>query len=268
MTTRISVAIIAHNEEDTAARALESAAWADEIIFVDCGSTDRTTAVAAGVLSEKASATPYQSTGQAPKVLLFSRENSLAVHINKQFAADRASGDWIFILDADEEISQELRVEILAAVGAGGIVAYEMPRRNFYFGRWLKHGGKYPDTQLRLFRKGKARFLPLPVHERLEVDGAIGRLSAPLNHYPYRSVRDIPRKLGFYAEALSDSYIRNGKHPLLIFTRPFSRFISAYLLKLGFLDGAAGFKTALTDFLVIFISILRFREKLNDRHRL
>lgn len=250
MTTRISVAIIAHNEEETAARALESAAWADEIIFVDCGSTDRTPALAAAV----------------PKVLLFSRENSLAVHVNKQFAADRASGDWIFILDADEEITPELREEVLAAVASGQAAnAYEMPRRNFYFGRWLRHGGKYPDTQLRLFRKGKARFLPLPVHERLEVEGATGRLSVPLNHYPYRSVQDIPRKLGFYAEALSDNYIKNGRHPLFIFTRPFSRFISAYLLKLGFLDGAAGLKTALTDFLVIFISILRFREKLSSR---
>ena len=246
MTIRISIAIIAHDEEATAARALDSAAWADEVIFVDCGSTDKTAIIAAA----------------RPKVRLFSRENSLAVHVNKQFAADRASGDWIFILDADEEITEELRREIPTAIASGqGINAYEMPRRNFYFGHWLRHGGKYPDTQLRLFKKGKARFLPLPVHEKLEVDGVTGRLSAPLNHYPYRSVQDIPRKLGFYAEALSESYIKGGKDPLFIFSRPFSRFISAYLLKLGFLDGAAGFKTALTDFFVIFVSILRFREK-------
>jgi glycosyltransferase involved in cell wall biosynthesis len=245
MTPRISIAIIAHNEEDAVSRALESAAWADEIIFVDCGSTDRTAAIASA----------------HPKVRLFSRENSLAVHINKQFAADQASGDWIFILDADEEITPALREELSGAAALGPVNAYEMPRRNFYFGRWLKHGGKYPDIQLRFFRKGRAKFLPLPVHEKLEVEGPSGRLLNPLLHYPYRSARDIPRKLGFYAEALSENYLRTGRDPLFIFTRPFTRFISGYLLKLGFLDGAPGFKTALLDFLVIFISILRFREK-------
>ena len=250
MIPRVSIAIIAHNEEDTVARALASAAWADEIIFVDCGSTDRTASSAAG----------------ASKVRFFSRENSLAVHVNKQFAADQASGDWIFILDADEEIPPELRAEITAALASGGDTdAYSMPRRNFYFGRWLKHGGKYPDTQLRLFRKGKAVFLPRPVHERLEVKGKSGALRMPLHHYPYRSVSDIPRKLGFYTEALSENYMADGRHPLVIFLRPFTRFFSAYLLKLGLLDGAAGFKTALTDFFVIFLSAFRFREKLDLR---
>jgi len=246
VTTRISIALIAHNEETAVVRALESAAWADEIIFVDCGSSDHTAAVASA----------------RPNVRLFTRENSLAVHVNKQFAADQASGDWILILDADEEITPALRDEILGIVTSERNDAYEMPRKNFYFGRWLRHGGKYPDIQLRLFRKGKAKFLPLPVHEKLEVEGSTGLLLNHLLHYPYRSAGDIPRKLGFYAEALSENYIRSGKSPLFIFTRPFTRFISAYLLKLGFLDGAAGLKTALLDFLVIFVSILRFREKL------
>jgi len=250
MTIKLSIAIIAHNEEDTVARALESAAWADEIIFTDCGSTDGTAALAAGL----------------PRVRFFSRENSLAVHVNKQFAADQAAGDWVFILDADEEIPRELREETLAALaGDQGINAYAMPRKNFYFGRWLRHGGKYPDTQLRLFRKGKAKFLRRPVHERLEVEGKTGVLRSPLRHYPYRSIQDVPRKLGFYAEALSENYLLDGRNPLTIFSRPFTRFISAYFLKLGFLDGAAGFKTALTDFFVIFLSIFRFREKLASR---
>lgn len=248
MTPTISIGIIAHNEEDTSARVLESVSWADEIIFVDCGSSDRTAAIASA----------------HPKVRLFSRANSLALHINKQFAVDHASGDWILMLDADEEVTPELRGEILGAVTSGTFNAYEMPRKNFYFGQWLKHGGKYPDIQLRLFRKGKAKFLPLPVHEKLEVEGAAGRLLNPMNHYPYSSAHDITRKLGFYAEALSENYIRSGRNPEFIFMRPFTRFISSYLLKLGFLDGAAGFKTALLDFFVIFVSILRFREKTNQ----
>jgi glycosyltransferase involved in cell wall biosynthesis len=257
MTAHISVALIAHNEETTAARALESSAWASEIIFVDCGSSDGTAAIAEA----------RANAGQGAGVRLFRRENNPVVYVNKQFAADQASGDWIFILDADEEITPELREEILrAAASDGGFNAYEMPRKNFYFGRWLRHGGKYPDTQLRLFRKGKARFLPLPIHEKLETEGPIGRLTSPLNHYPYRSVQDIPRKLGFYAEALSEGYLQSGKGGLAILLRPLTRFFSGYILKLGFLDGTAGLKTALMDFIIVLTSVLRFLEK-TDRGR-
>ena len=236
--------MIAHNEEDTVVRALKSAAWADEIIFVDCGSTDGTAELAAGF----------------SKTRILKRENSPAVHVNKRFAAEQASGDWVFILDADEEIPAELAEELRAAAEKAAD-AWEMPRRNFYFGRWLRHGGKFPDTQLRFFRKGRAAFTSSPVHERLKVDGAVARLSAPLNHYPYRSAADIPRKLAFYAEGLSENYIKSGKTPLSVAFRPFMRFFSAYILKLGFLDGAAGFKTAVMDFLVVFVSALRFAEK-------
>jgi hypothetical protein len=133
-----------------------------------------------------------------------------------------------------------------------------MPRRNFYFGRWLKHGGKYPDTQLRLFRRGSARFLPLPVHERLEVTGAVGALTEPLLHYPYSDAADMLKKRNFYAEILARSYAAKGRSRLFIIFRPFSRFLSAYFLKFGFLDGAAGLKTAAMDFGNVMASALRY----------
>jgi glycosyltransferase involved in cell wall biosynthesis len=238
----LSIAMIANNEEKNLARSLGSAAWADEIIFVDCASTDGTALAARDF-----------------KLKYFARPNSRAVYVNKQFAVDQAASDWVLILDADEEISPALRAELMRAIAAPNApAAFTMPRRNFYFGSWLRHGGKYPDTQLRLFRRGSARFLPLPVHERLEVNGAVGVLKEPLLHYPYSDAADMEKKKDFYAEILAASYAAKGRSRLLIIFRPFSRFLSAYFIKLGFLDGAAGLRTAVMDFRNVLASALRY----------
>ncbi|MBI4349978.1 MAG: glycosyltransferase family 2 protein [Elusimicrobia bacterium] len=238
----ISIAMIAHNEEKNLARALASAAWADEVIFADCGSTDGTALAARDF-----------------KVKFFSRPNSRAVYVNKQFAVDQASSDWVFIQDADEEITPALRGELKRAIAApAGAAAFALPRRNFYFGRWLRHGGKYPDIQLRLFRRGAARFLPLPVHERLEVDGEIGTLKEPLLHYPYSDAEDMRKKRDFYAEILASSYALKERSRLFIFFRPFTRFLSAYFFRLGFLDGTEGLRTALLDFGNVMAAALRY----------
>jgi glycosyltransferase involved in cell wall biosynthesis len=239
----LTVAMIAHNEERNLARSLASAAWADEVIFVDCGSTDGTALAARDF-----------------KIKFFARPNSQAVYVNKQFSIDQASSDWVFILDADEEISPALRGELkrfLAAPGAAA--AAELPRKNFYFGRWLRHGGKYPDTQLRLFARGRAKFLPLPVHERLQVDGPVVRLKEPLLHYPYATPEDMEKKRAFYCEILTRSYALKGRSRLFILLRPFTRFLSAYVFKLGFLDGTEGLKTALMDFRTVLASALLYR---------
>lgn len=234
--------MIANNEEKNLRRSLGSAGWADEIVFVDCGSSDGT-----------------ELTAREFPVKYFARPNSLAVYVNKQFAIDQCTSDWILILDADEEITPALRAEISAFLAApGGAAAASMPRRNFYFGRWLRYGGKYPDTQLRLFRRGSARFLPLPVHERLEVNGAAAALKEPLLHYPYSDEEDRRRKLAFYTEILTRSYALKGRWRALILLRPFTRFLSAYVLKLGFLDGAVGLRTALMDFTTVLASALRY----------
>ncbi len=244
----ISFAIIAHNEEKNLPRALSSAAWADEIILVDCGSTDGTVAAAAGFA-----------------VKSFSRPNSTAVHVNKQFAIDQAASDWVFVLDADEEIPAELRDEIKEAIARpSGAAAFKIPRRNFYFNRWLRHGGKYPDNQLRLFRRGTARFIPLPVHERLEVTGKVSRLKQAFNHYPCVSPEYIERKLIFYGEMLARSYALKKKNRLLILLRPFTLFLMNYVMKFGFLDGREGFKTALMDFRNVMTSALIYMKKGRD----
>jgi glycosyltransferase involved in cell wall biosynthesis len=238
----LTVAMIAHDEEKNLPRSLASAAWADELIFVDCGSSDDT-----------------ELAARRFRIKYFARPNSLAVYVNKQFAIDQASSDWVLILDADEEITPALRDEIRAVIAApGGRAAFAMPRRNFYFGKWLRHGGKYPDTQLRLFARGRARFLPLPVHECLQVDGPAGLLKEPLLHYPYTDAEDMRRKLAFYTEVLTRSYALKCRSRLFIILRPFTRFFSAYFLKLGFLDGLQGLRTALLDFRTVLASALAY----------
>ncbi|HNW44928.1 MAG TPA: glycosyltransferase family 2 protein [Elusimicrobiales bacterium] len=238
----VSIAIIAHNEEEKLPAALKSAAWADEVVVVDCGSSDGTAAAAA-----------------RSGARIFTRPNSMAVYVNKQFAADQAVSDWIFILDADEEISPELAAEIKEAVAAAGeVAAFKLPRKNFYFGRWLRHGGKYPDTQLRLFRRGRARFAQLPVHERLEVDGQVSALKTPLHHYHCASSADMEKKRLFYREMLVLSYGLKKKTPFSLLLRPFTRFFGNYLLKFGFLDGREGLKTALMDFCIVTDSVVKY----------
>jgi len=134
----ISVSVIGHNEERSVRRCLESVRWAGEIVFVDCASTDETARIAS------------EFTGK-----VYSRENNSNLNVNKQFGIDRCAGEWVLYIDPDEVVTEELKNEIIAAVGRSpsGISGYLIPRKNYYFGRFLRFGGKYPDRQLRLFRK-------------------------------------------------------------------------------------------------------------------
>ncbi|MCX5786143.1 MAG: glycosyltransferase family 2 protein [Elusimicrobia bacterium] len=227
----ISIVIIAHNEEKNLPRALAGAGWADEIIFVDCASTDSTLALA-----------------QKREVKIFQRPNSLAVYVNKQFAMDQASCDWIFILDADEEITAALAAEIREKISdPGHCAAFKLPRKNFYYGKWLKHGGKYPDTQIRLFKKNLARYKPLLVHEKLEISGATGELTNPLFHYPCSDDADFNRKLEFYGAIVSENYFKNNTSVFYSVIRPYLKLFNSLVVKLGILDGKAGVLTALRD---------------------
>jgi glycosyltransferase involved in cell wall biosynthesis len=241
----ISFAIIAHNEADILQDCLESIKWADEIIFVDCESTDNSISIA-----------------QNYNAKVFERKNEKTVYINKQFALDRANSDWVFILDPDERIDENLKNEILKSINSSNkINGYAMPRKNFYFGKWINHGGKYPDFQLRLIRKDKGKFKPLVVHEKVEIDGKIAKLKNTLIHYPYKNTQDIIKKFEFYSDIISQKYILSDYSKTYVFIRPFTKFVNNYIVKLGFMDGATGLMVALMDFCVLFITAIRFKEK-------
>lgn len=240
---KLSVSVIGHNEERSLPRCLESVKWADELVFVDCASTDGT-AAAARRFTDK----------------VFARDNDRNLNVNKQFGIDKCSAEWVLYLDPDEAVTDALKKEIRSAIDApGGFSAFLLPRRNNYFGRWLKHGGKYPDEQLRLFKKSAASFPCKDVHERLSVQGEIGRLGAPLEHQPYTDAADMVRKADFYSTLKAEKVLRDGK-PFPLF-KGARRFLTNYFLKAGFLDGWQGFAAAVTDLFGETLAFIKYLEK-------
>lgn len=237
---KISVSILGYNEAHVLPRCLAGVKWADETVFVDCGS-DGSAALAA-----------------AAGARVFTRPNDPNLNVNKQFGLDQCTGDWILYLDPDEAVTPELAAELRAAAEAGAHAAYLVPRRNFYFGGWLRRGGKYPDRQLRFFRRGKAAFPCVDVHERLKVDGSIGALAAPLDHYPYNNSAELLRKMDFYAARKAERAAA-GRRPVSL-PRALRRFLSNYFLKLGFLDGAPGLASAAADLFSEALAWVKQRE--------
>jgi glycosyltransferase involved in cell wall biosynthesis len=225
MRPRLSVVVITLNEEERLRTCLDSVAWADEIVVVDAESQDKTVPIAREFTDH---------------VLVRSWAGFAA---QKNFALEHASGDWVLSLDADEEVSSELREEatrVLARVDASD--GYAVPRRNVFRGQWIRHGGLYPDWQVRLFRRGRGRFLDRDVHESIQVDGPVGRLSGHLVHRSYRGVDDFFGRANRYSTLAADELIRGGGRARAreLLLRPLGRFLAMYVLKAGFLDGRKG----------------------------
>ncbi len=230
---KISATIIALDEESNIAAACESVAWADEIVVVDSGSTDRTVDLAKG-----AGAKVFVNAWPG-----FSEQ--------KQFAIDHAENDWIFSLDADERVTERLKNEILKikheAPQADG---YRIPRLSIYMGREIRHGGWYPDLQLRFFDRRKGRWSGAVIHESVRIDeGAqIERLKGDLLHYSVENAEHHHRMIiERYAPLGAEKMLREGRRTST-FTAYFSAgfaFFRGYFLKLGFMDGHAGYTIAL-----------------------
>ncbi|MBI3252147.1 MAG: glycosyltransferase family 2 protein [Candidatus Omnitrophica bacterium] len=221
----LSAVLITRNEEDKIGSCLKNLSFCDEIIVVDSGSTDGTVAGA-------------ERHGARVVVKPFVDFAS-----QKNFAVAQARGEWILSVDADEIVTPALREEIRGCLERPSAAAYSLVRRNFIFGKRLRFGGSGHDEPVRLFRKGRARFEGL-VHETLRVDGAVGRLTAPLLHYSTADVRSFFRKLSLYAELEARSLVR-GKAGMPLSSRglwkPVGRFSQRYFIWGGFLDGAPGF---------------------------
>ena len=229
----LSVAIITLNEEANLPPTLASVAWADEIVVVDSGSTDGTQAVAeaqrARFISE-----PWRG---------FAAQKNLALEL--------CASDWVLSLDADEAVSPELAASIQAIlalpVPAAAGVAYALPRRNFFLGRWIKHGGYYPDAKLRLFRRGAASFPETPVHETAVFPGQVATLDGDLLHHAYPTITSYLEHMERYSTLGAAQALKRGRagRGLLSFVNgvllnPLATFLYNYGLRLGFLDGREG----------------------------
>jgi len=222
---KLSVAIITLNEEANLARTLESVKWADEIVVVDSGSMDATVEIAKRF---------------GAKVFV---EQWKGFAAQKNSAIEKCSGDWILSLDADEEVSAELAAGLRAAISGEG-VALRVARRNLFLGRWIKHGGFYPDAKVRLFRHGAASFAGRAVHEDLVVEGVVGGISGDLIHHAYPTLSGYIEHMNRYsslgAEMVAEKRGRVGFSVVNIVLRPLATFIYNYFFRLGFLDGREG----------------------------
>jgi glycosyltransferase involved in cell wall biosynthesis len=241
-----SAVVITRNEEHRLGTCLASLAWTDEIVVVDAESSDATVDIARQ-FTNRVIVRPWPGFAA-----------------QKNFAAGHARGDWILSVDADEEVSAELRGEIQGVLdGRPPVAGYAVPRRNIFWGRWIRHGGLYPDWQVRLFQRGRGRFIERAVHEAVEVNGEVRRLGAPLVHRSYESIAEFLERANRYSSLAADDLVRHGGRVGLaqLGLRPLGRFLSMYVLKRGFLDGTPGLLLAALYAYYVFIRSAKVWEK-------
>lgn len=227
---RLSVVVVTLDEEERIRECLGSVAWADEVIVVDAESQDKTATIARE-LTDHVIVRPWPGFAA-----------------QKNFGLAQATGEWVLSLDADETVSPDLRADIVAVLQGGAAAAgYAVPRRNVFWGRWVRHGGLYPDWQVRLFRRGRGRFVERAVHESIAIDGPVGRLRGHLEHRSYRDVADFLARADRYTSLAADEWVAAGRpsRPLIdLVVRPVGRFLGMYVARAGFLDGWRGFLLA------------------------
>lgn len=242
---KLSVVISAFNEEDKIRDCLESIKWADEIVFVDNSSTDKTAQIAKQYTSK-----------------IFTRPNNPMLNVNKNFGFSKATGEWILSLDADERVTPELAKEIKLVVSSqSSVVGYWIPRKNIIFGKWIEHTGWYPDYQLRLFKKGKGKFPEVHVHEMIKVPGQTKKLANHIEHLNYQTISQFLYKLSnIYTPNEAQILIKNGYqfNWLDSIKMPAKEFINRFFAEKGYRDGLHGLVLSLLMafyHLIIFVTI-------------
>ena len=228
---RLSAIIITRNEAANIGACLDSVAFCDERIVVDCGSNDGTPAIAE---SKGANVTEHAWQGFGPQ---------------KNFALSLATGEWVLSIDADERVTPELAIEIEKIVSEGKADGYEIRRRTRFLGREMLQSRLFPDHILRLFRRGRARFTDALVHEGLICAGPVGRLSGTLLHDPVARLEDALSRVDRYSTASAEMLAAKGRQASFAagIAHGMWMFFRIYILRLGFLDGRIGFLFAVAD---------------------
>jgi glycosyltransferase involved in cell wall biosynthesis len=227
---KITATIITFNEEHNIAKAIESLSWADEIVVVDSESTDCTVEIARR-FTDRVFIRPWPGYSA-----------------QKNFAAEQAANEWIFSLDADERVSPELADEIkrLRLGDPPEPAAFEMPRRTFYLGRWIKHSGWHPDYKLRLYDRNRSAWHGDYVHETLEVDGMVKRIKGNILHFTVRNSSEHHLRMDRYTTLAARQLTSQGRVVSMgsLLMSPAVVFLRSYIFKLGFLDGVPGLAIA------------------------
>lgn len=254
---KISVVISAYNEEAMIEDCLKSVkSVADEIIFVDNTSSDKTVQIA------------KQYTDK-----IYMRPNDpVMLNRNKNFGFTKATGDWIISLDADERLTPQLSAEIRKAINNKRLTinGYDIPRKNIIFGKWIKHSIWWPDYNLRLFKKGQGHFPEKHVHEKLEISGEVGKLENPMAHYNYQTVAQFINKLNrTYTESETENFLKSSKSINWAdsIRWPTNDFVKTFFLQKGYKDGLHGLVLSLFQAfyaLVFFAKVWERKEKFKD----
>lgn len=220
----LSATVITLNAAQQLAECLRSLAFADEVLVVDCGSTDGTIELA---------------RQHGARVI---HQDWLGYGAQKQFAVQQAAHEWVLCVDADERITDALRESIEGALLSPSAQGFAMARCNRFMGRWLRHGEGYPDWSMRLFHRAHGRWSTHPVHEFVQANGPVLRLRGDLLHESAQSLTDYLSKQNRYTTLAAQQMFAQGERAgvLRLALSPLVRFFKFYLLRLGFLDGVAG----------------------------
>lgn len=242
---RLSVYMITYNNERTVRKALESVTWADEVVVVDSFSDDKTVEICREFTDK-----------------VFQRKWP-GFRDQYQHAAGLTSHPWVLFLDADEEIPGDLAQEIQRVVndngdGADGFIVY---RRTHYLGRWIRHGGWYPDCEIRLYRRDKGRWEG-GLFAKVVVHGKVGSLTHPYLHYPYRDISEQIQRADRYSKTAAEELFQEGQRCSLLdlLFRPVFRFVKEYLFKSGFRDGVPGLVIIATTMFYVFMKYAKLWE--------
>jgi glycosyltransferase involved in cell wall biosynthesis len=248
----LTVITISLNEEMNIVPCLESVRWADEIIVVDSGSSDRTVELARQFTSNVFSI-DWQSYGAA-----------------RNFGMSHATGEWILWLDADERVTPELAGEIREILKRDDerIVGYAIARRAYFLGRWIKHCGWYPSRVVRLFRKQHGRFTERRVHEKLELKGETAPTRFDLLHFTDPDLHHYLLKFNKYTSLGADDLYGAGRRFRIsdLILRPIFQFFKMYLLRRGFLDGMPGFILCVLSSAYVFAKYAKVWEREQNKH--
>ncbi len=250
----LSIVILTKNEEKRIADCIKSVSgWADEVIVVDDESTDKTEKIAANLGAR----------------VLVKKMNVEGKHRNWAYA--QAKNEWVFSLDADERVTDELKEEIENVFKSNpSFAAFTVPRRNYIGDYWIRWGGLYPAPQIKLFRKDKFRWEEVEVHPRAFLEGTCGHLKSDLLHYTYRNWEDYLRKLNkqttleavkwYKLSKVSPKKARYKMNFIHALWRMMDRFIRTFFVKKGYRDGFVGFMVAYFSSLYQIVSYAKYRE--------
>lgn len=241
----LSVAIITKNEEYRLPDCLKSVSFADDIVVVDSGSTDRTLEIAkefgCRVFIE-------EWKGYGPQ---------------KNSAVKKCKYEWVLIVDADESIPQETMQKIIEILENPTVDACSFPRKNYFHGRWIKRSGWWPDRVVRLFKRSRGRITDSLVHESVIVNGTIKDVNTSIIHYPIENLSDALNKINFYSSLGAEGLFQKGKRTstFIAFLKGLVAFLKLYFLKLGVLEGFEGFVISFSHAVNTTYKYLKLKEK-------